>query len=817
MKKIETYGLILVALIVGHAGNAFSQVVKPPAPPAAPAAAAATDASAAPVAPPQAIALPDVAAQAEATAAQLRQLESRNRVDDLIDSVAVELPVLSQDLAFRAREMQPLLSKNSTLEAIRNQEGNWRDIELRAAAITQDLTRGALQLDDDFKELEKLESTWDATTKAAVEAKAPPAVLERTREIRNSIGSTKKKVLDNRAKVLSLQGKSADVGARAKELRQILAGARERAVTRLLYQDSLPLWNLAYWTAWINSFSNEARQDLASQGAAVVEYAQSRSERFGWHLVFFLGLAVLLSAAREKIRRLDDAGGNLQRAGKVLDMPVVSAMLIAMLVSTWIYPRAPRTMWVIVSVLGAAPVFIFVRRMIDVSLYPILCAVIGFYLSDRVRDLLAPLPGVSRLMLLAESLLVILFCRWTLRKANASPNAPVSVHASVWRVIRLGIWLVFFFFIVALGSNIGGYVRLADLIVRTTLGSVYTAVVFYALMRVGEGMVQGLMSLPPVSMLGMVKRHKMLLISRINRLLRWIAVLFWIGITLQGPGILQPLLASVQSFWKVSLRIGTFALTVENIFLFFFVLWAAVTLSRLARFVLTEEVFPKLRLERGLPYAVTTMLHYVLLLSGLVLAVGALGVDMTKFTIVASAFSVGIGFGLQNVVNNFVSGLIVLFERPIKVGDVIQIDDVIGRVQRIGIRASVVLSTAGSEVIIPNGKLISDKVTNWTLSNQLRQISVSVITKPDIDVVALQKLLPQIARKNKWVAETPAPQALFIKRGLDTLEFELRAWTGELDTWVEVRSDLTTDVNQALRAHDIAAQASSPSPVPARP
>ncbi len=424
MKKINVYGLILVALIVGHAGNAFSQVVKPPTPPAAPPPAAeAGAATAAATPPPQAIALPDVAAQAEATAAQLRQLESRNRVDDLIDSAAAELPVLSRDLAYRAREMQPLLSRNSTLEAIRNQEQSWRDIELRAAAITQDLTRGALQLDDDFKELEKLESTWDATTKAAVEAKAPPAILERTQEIRNSIASTTKKVLENRARVLSLQGKSADVGARAKELRQILAGARERAVTRLLYQDSLPLWNLAYWTAWVKSFSNEARLDLVRQGAAVVEYAQSRSERFGWHVLFFLALAVLLSAARVKIRRLDDAGGNLQRAGKVLDMPVVSALLIAMLVSTWIYPRAPRTMWVIGSVLGAAPVFIFVRRMIDVSLYPILWAVIGFYLSDRVRDLLAPLPGVSRLMLLAESLLVFLFCRWTLRRANASPNA----------------------------------------------------------------------------------------------------------------------------------------------------------------------------------------------------------------------------------------------------------------------------------------------------------------------------------------------------------------------------------------------------------
>ena len=806
MNIMKKWGLLAIALALGHGAAVFAQAPKPSVPPAPPPAAAqAPTAEAAP--PPQAISLTDVAEQAETVLAELRRLENQGRIDDLIDSTTRELPLLRGDIAFRGRETRQVLARNTTLQGIQNLEEGWRDIGQRAAAITKDLTRSALRLDEDLKELEKFEAVWDATKKAASDAAAPPTVLERVREVVDRIAVVKKRVLADRAKVLDLQGKSADVGARATQMRQALADARERAVTSLLYQDSQPLWSPAFWSEWNSSFSRDAGEDLASQSAALKGYVSAQQWAFAMHALFFVGLAALLFRAQSRIRVLSETDGSLRRAGKVFDVPLVSAMLIAMLASTWFYPRAPRTMWIIISVIGAAPVLAFIRQMVDRSFYSVLYAVLGFYLADRLRDVFSPFPNVSRLMLLAETLLFILFCCWTLYRSARSPQAPPWTQSTVWKVIRCATWLVLWLFVTALGSNIGGYARLADLIVRTVLGSAYTALVLYALMRVGEGVVQGLMYVVPFSMLGMVKRHKNLLIARLNRWLRWAAVLSWIALTLQAPGMLQPLIAAVQSAWKKSFSVGTFTLSVGNIALFFFILWAAYTLSRISRFVLEEEVMPKLPLERGLPYAITTMLHYILLFSGFVLALGAIGVDMTRLTILVSAFSVGIGFGLQNIVNNFVSGLIVLFERPIKVGDIIQIDDMTGRVQRIGIRASVVQSTTGSEVIIPNGKLISDKVTNWTLSNQLRQIAVPVITKPDVDVAELKTLLLEIAGKNQRVTSIPPPEVLFIKRGLDAFEFELRVWSGELDGWLEVKSDLTTEINEALRQNEIAGQA----------
>jgi small-conductance mechanosensitive channel len=419
----------------------------------------------------------------------------------------------------------------------------------------------------------------------------------------------------------------------------------------------------------------------------------------------------------------------------------------------------------------------------------------------------APLPGVARLLLVAETLCMTLFSLWLLRNSERRSDTPPWAREPVWRAVRLGCWLAVIVASAALASNVGGYVRLADLMVRTALGSAYTAVWLYALTRVGESAAHGLMYVPPVSLLGMVQRHRMLLSNRFNRWLRAGAFLAWIALTLQVPGLLQPVLTFFGVIWNASTTLGAFTISVESLAYFFLAIWLAFIVSRLLRFVLEEEVYPHLNLERGLPYAVSTLLHYVLLVTGVLIGLGVLGVDMTRFTIVAGAFSVGIGFGLQNIVNNFVSGLIVLFERPIKVGDTIQIDDVIGRVQHIGIRASVVRSTAGSEVIIPNAKLIADKVTNWTLSSQLRQIAVPLLTKPDIDVPEFKQVLLDIAGRNPRVTQTPAPEVLFIRRALDNFEFELRVWTQEVDAWLEVKSDLITEINETLRQSEMAAQA----------
>jgi small-conductance mechanosensitive channel len=225
----------------------------------------------------------------------------------------------------------------------------------------------------------------------------------------------------------------------------------------------------------------------------------------------------------------------------------------------------------------------------------------------------------------------------------------------------------------------------------------------------------------------------------------------------------------------------------------------AYLVSSLIRFVLAEEVYPRAGIPTGTSYAASSVFHYAIMTLAFLLALGLLGVTLTQVTVLAGALGVGIGFGLQGVVNNFVSGLILLFERPINVGDAVQVGDLQGWVRRIGIRASVVRTFQGAEIIVPNAQLTTQQVTNWTLSDQQRRIDLPVGLSYGVEPAKVIELLEDVATAHPRVLRDPSPRCLFMGYGDSSINFELRAWT-DYAIWIQVQSDLTVAVYEAVYA-----------------
>jgi potassium-dependent mechanosensitive channel len=256
--------------------------------------------------------------------------------------------------------------------------------------------------------------------------------------------------------------------------------------------------------------------------------------------------------------------------------------------------------------------------------------------------------------------------------------------------------------------------------------------------------------------------------------------------------------ASAHRILTAELTRGALRISLGDVLAFAATIYAAFLISSAVRFVLQEDVFPRLRLASGLPYTLSNLLGYAIVAVGFIVALLVLGVNLDRFTLLGGAFGVGIGFGLQNVVNNFVSGLIVLFERPVRVGDNVQIGDVRGDVQRIGIRSSTVRTGEGAEVIVPNSMLVAEKVTNWTPFAQARRIDIKVNvaygTAPD----RVLKILAEVAGSQPDVSPEPAPLSLFLGFGASALGFELWVWTARLDRAHIIKSDLGLAVHAAL-------------------
>jgi small-conductance mechanosensitive channel len=423
------------------------------------------------------------------------------------------------------------------------------------------------------------------------------------------------------------------------------------------------------------------------------------------------------------------------------------------------------------------------RRLMAPKLFPLLDALVVFYLLDQVRLVAATIPLLSRALLAAELLGAVIVLAYQGRQA-ARRRARFFLLLSVPAF--------------AFMASMLGYVNLATLLGEAVLGSAYAAVLLYSLVKVLEVLVMLALHQPPLIWLSAVRQYRGLIWQRTSWILQGAAWLSWALITLERMALRAPAVDSFRKILSATLTVGSLSLSLGNVLAFVFTVWASFQVSRLVRFLLNEDIYPRLHLAAGLPYAISMVLHYTILVVGFLTATAVLGVDMTKFTILASAFGVGMGFGMQSIVNNFMSGLILLFERPVKVGDVIQVEDAEGQVETIGIRATTVRTSSGSRVIVPNGSLLAGRVTNWTGSSRDRKIELQVAVDCGANPADVMALLESVASEHPSISKSPRPQALFVKQGAGALNFELDAWTDQPARGVQFRSELALAVNAAL-------------------
>jgi len=215
--------------------------------------------------------------------------------------------------------------------------------------------------------------------------------------------------------------------------------------------------------------------------------------------------------------------------------------------------------------------------------------------------------------------------------------------------------------------------------------------------------------------------------------------------------------------------------------------------------VLELLLLNRLSLDAGARYATSTLLRYAITAIGIITAFGALGLRWSGIQWLVAALSVGLGFGLQEIVANFVCGLIILFERPFRVGDVVTIGDQTGRVTRIQIRATTVTDWDRRELIVPNKEFITGKLINWSLSDPITRVVIPVGVAYGSDTQETEKLLLKIARENLMVLSQPEPSALFLGFGDNSLNFELRVFVRGLDNRLPVTHHLHVAIEREFR------------------
>jgi small-conductance mechanosensitive channel len=225
--------------------------------------------------------------------------------------------------------------------------------------------------------------------------------------------------------------------------------------------------------------------------------------------------------------------------------------------------------------------------------------------------------------------------------------------------------------------------------------------------------------------------------------------------------------------------IGKTEITLWTIVYFIFLTFLLFYITNKLRKWIVYKILAKSKIDLGVRVAVGTIFRYIILVIGLIIVLQTVGIDLSAVTILAGALGIGIGFGLQNITNNLVSGIIILFERPIKVGDRIEVGDVSGDVVRISMRSTTIITNDNISIIVPNSDFISSKVINWSHIDRNIRLNFPVGVSYKEDPQKIKKLLLEVVNENDGVLKEPKPDVLFDKFGENSIIFNLRIWTRE--------------------------------------
>jgi len=748
------------------------------------------------------IAVPEVAQRAEQVAILLRAAE-QNAADADVDEIATQLAAAGDWIHRHLVGTLQTLASLPSAHALVNLTDLWQVMRSRLVAWSDTLTQRATLLEQQVARLETMRATWSATRQDALRSAPPASVVERIDATLAAIGAARASVEGRLAHVLGLQDKVVKEIARCDDVLARIAGESQAQSGPLLSRDGLPIWSRDARAL----MSIDPPQRLLESLADLVDLTRGFlvAQPAGVPLQLALLAIVFLVArrARAAARRRADKGSSEAAAAQVVELPLSSAVVVALLATPWIYPHAPRLVMNVVSLLVLLPTVMIVRRVASPALVPAVYALAAFFLVDRVREVGSEVPVLEQRVFLLEMLAGIAFLALAVRSERFLMNGGTEAARRRRRALGWGLWGQLSALGVAVVAGALGYMRLARLLGSEVLASSYAALVLYAGVRVGDGLVAYVLRAWPARHLFMVQHHGALLQRRASVALRWVAVGTWGYFTLDALGLMSPTWSVATAVLEARYVRGSVSLSLADVAVFLVTVGVAFVLASVVRFVLREDVYPRVLLPRGVPYAASTLIGYAIILTGFVVAVLALGVDLNRVTLLAGALGVGVGIGLQNAVANFVSGLILLLERRIHVGDSIQIGDLQGEVRQIGSRASTIRTYDGADVIVPNASLTSERVTNWTLSDRLRRVALPIGVAYTADPERVLAILRDVARAHPKSLADPAPVALCTGFGESALNFELRVWTARSEEAETVASQLAVAVHAALTAAKI--------------
>lgn len=518
-------------------------------------------------------------------------------------------------------------------------------------------------------------------------------------------------------------------------------------------------------------------------------------------LIFLFGLMIVVRSRWSK--ESDEPANQVEREAKVvITHPIASTLVVGLIISLFFYPTLISIFTELHILIILAATAYLLPSLTTRKFQFFLLLIFVVYIFQTIEVYLNPFSYTTRFLFLIEAGLVLTSLVLGRKEIRREPES----YRAIKKLFILAAPFFILLMMVSFVANLIGMVNLSRFLSAGVLSSIALGIVVFLSVKIFTSIFVLVFKLRKTGENQAFSTVIKVVQKRLKPILFFIGFNVWLIFTLMGFEMYKYILNYANEMLLISWKIGNLTISLGGILSFSGIFLIAIFLAKLAAAIFHDEWLIQV-LPRGIAPAISLLLRIIIITLGLYAGATAAGLDLSKLGFIIGALGVGIGFGLQNVVLNFIAGLILAFERPINLGDTIQVDNEFGVVTDIGVRSSNIRTFAGSEAIIPNGDLISKKVVNWTLSNRDRRTRMLMRTSANADPEKVIQMFNEIASQHPSVYKDPVPMTHFYGFNPDgNLDFALFYWTSFSDT-LDTDNDIALGIHKKLKEEKIQAPA----------
>lgn len=724
------------------------------------------------------------------------ELEPNKQFRDMDSLIARQKVFLTNEL----QEFKQFNPYNLSKYFLENTYRAWSGYETKLTNWKTTVNNKIDHIQNHIDELEFSKAVWELTLAEVKNSNAPKELLDRISFFLQEIKDVEKNFVKLRREMILREDNITELISLTDDVKEEVSQLQQHLRDNLFVANKSVLWKVNFSSSEIVPIGPRISKAWHENAKTVNNF--TKEIRYFYLILTILLVILLYYFIRNRFRKLGltDADPNAVVIKRIFfEHPYSTSIFLIGILFIIFYSNMPLILIGIMGTIILVCSMFFLPHVIGIQAKRIITIVFILYIFNLFEILFWYFGNYSRIYITLESLVAILlvykygvagFRKWK-----------KDVHSFV-KVFRFFATVLLVMFSLALLSNLFGFVNLAVLLLKVGVKTAAIFVVIFSAYIIIRAIIIALIEIGRHSHYKLMENRWDKLEKRSIQVLKVLAVLFLVKFMFQTMEIYRPVMDWLTAFLSHEWEIGTLGISIGSVLSMLLILAITFLISRFIKIIIEDEILAHSKLPKGVPAAISVTIRYFIITLGVLMALSAAGIDLSKFGLLAGALGVGIGFGLQNIVNNFISGLILVYERPINVGDTIEVENLMGTVNRIGIRSSNVRTYDGAEVVVPNGNLISNQLINWTLSDNKRRVELKVGTAYGTDPNVVLELLKKVAMNHEDVLKTPEPRALFEEFGDSSLNFRLLFWV-PFEMGIGAKSDIAIGVYNIFKENNI--------------